>query len=57
MFKRLSFHRKGAILLFACVLVLPNSSKAQNPDLTSNRLEVSIMPYSLIDYNPRFRMG
>jgi len=44
----------AAILI---LLVFSQNLKAQNEDLEGSRFELTIMPYSLIDYSPRLRMG
>jgi len=42
------------VILFFSVV---HNLKSQNEDLSSSRFEITLMPYSLLDYNPRLRMG
>jgi len=48
---------KRFLALLLILLIFSQNLKSQNEDLQTSRFELSIMPYSLIDYNPRLRLG
>jgi hypothetical protein len=48
---------KRFFTLLLLLFVFSQNAKTQNKDFQIQRFELSIMPYSLIDYNPRLRLG
>lgn len=48
---------KRFLTLIIILLVFSQNLKSQNEDLQTSRFELTIMPYSLIDFSPRLRMG
>lgn len=48
---------KRYLTLVIILLVFSQNLKAQNEDLQTSRFELTIMPYALLDYSPRLRVG
>ncbi len=48
---------KRYLILIILLFSFAYSLKSQNEDMQSARFELTLMPYSIIDYSPRIRMG